>query len=231
MEIKYTWRYCLAFMAFVFVFGQLHEMAHLAAAYFVCGCPGNQVDFNLWKVCASCQDNPNIYISGIAGPAFSYLMMWIGYFILRSSSAKHYNLAFVLILGNLAFARIFTAGMGGGDEKMVLRALITSPPLLAIKAINFVMVLALAFPPLYMVYKRLVNKNRFWVVACFCFIPLCIMYPYEFMLLGKVMQAGFLAHTGFLGVADFVYLHTAIMAVVVILFRKTLFKASSKSLT
>lgn len=231
MKINYQWRYCLAFMAFVFVFGQLHEMAHLAAAYFVCGCPGKQIDFNLWTVCIGCNDNPNIYISGIAGPAFSYLMMWIGYSMLRSSNTKWYNTAFVLIMGNLAFARIFTAGMGGGDEKMILRFFFSEPSLLLIKASNFVMVFVLAFPPIYMVYKRLVNKNKLLVVAGFCVIPLCIMYPYEFVLLGKVMQAGVLAHTGFLGVADFVYLHTAIMAVLVILFRKTLFKAYSKSLT
>lgn len=232
MEIKITWRYCFAFMAFVFVFGQLHEMAHMIAGYLICGTPGIQLDFNLIRpICASCESNPYTYIAGIAGPLFSYLMMWAGYFILRSANAKRYNLAFVLILGNLAFARIFTAGMGGGDERGVLTYFFSHQPLLLIKVINFLLVFALAFPPIYMAYKKLFNKNKLIIIACFCFIPLCIMMPYEFMLLGEVLKVGFLAKRHLLGVADLIYLHTAIMGMIVVIFRKTLFKAYTKSIT
>lgn len=225
MEIKLTWRYCLAFMAFVFVFGQLHEMAHMITGYFICGQAGIQLDFNLIRpICAACENNPYTYIAGIAGPAFSYLMMWIGFFILRSANTKRYGLGFVLILGNLAFARIFTAGMGGGDERGVLAEFIPNQPQLLIKVINFLFVFAVAFPPIYTSYKKLVNKNKVLVIAGFCVVPLCIMYPYEFMLLGEVLKAGFLAKRHFLGVADFIYLHTALMALIVILLRKQLFK-------
>jgi hypothetical protein len=156
--------------------------------------------------------------------------MWTGYFIFRYGSTKWYNTAFVLILGNLAFARIFTAGMGGGDEKGVLSDLISGEPLLLIKAINFAMVFALAFPPIYMAYKKLANKNRLLIIAGFCFVPLCIMMPYEFMLLGKVLKTGFLAERHFLGVADLIYLHTALMAVIVVVFRKTLIQAQILSI-
>jgi hypothetical protein len=54
---------------------------------------------------------------------------------------------------------------------------------------------------------------------------------YEFMLLGKVLKAGFLAQPHFLGVADFIYLHTALMAVIVLIFSKTLFHGYTKYLT
>jgi hypothetical protein len=207
-------------------------MAHMITGYWICGSPGKQLDFNLVRpICASCENSPYTYLAGIAGPLFSYLMMWMGYFILRSAKTKWYNLAFVLILGNLAFARIFTAGMGGGDEKGVLSVLISGQPLLLIKTINFLMVFVLAFPPIYMAYKKLINKHKLLIIAGFCIVPLCIMMPYEFMLLGKILQAGFLAKAHFLGVADFVYIHTALMAVVVIVFRKTLFYAYPKSIT
>jgi hypothetical protein len=232
MEIKLTWRYCLAFMAFVFVFGQLHEMAHMIAGYLICGTSGIQLDFNLVRpICASCESNPYTYLAGIAGPLFSYLMMWAGYFILRSANTKWFNFAFVLIMGNLAFARIFTAGMGGGDERGVLTYLFSNQPLLLIKASNFLLVFSLAFPPIYLAYKKLANKYKLLIIAGFCFIPLCIMAPYEFMLLGKVLKGGFLADRHFLGVADLIYLHTAIMCVIVVFFRKTLFKAYTNSLT
>ncbi|NNU33746.1 hypothetical protein HK413_05600 [Mucilaginibacter sp. S1162] len=219
-------------MAFVFVFGQLHEMAHMITGYLICGQSGIQLDFNLIRpICAACENSPYTYISGIAGPLFSYLMMWTGYFILRSENTKRYGLGFVLILGNLAFARIFTAGMGGGDERGILTYFFSNQPLLLIKAINFLLVFTLAFPPIYMAYKRLANKHKLLVISGFCVVPLCIMYPYEFMLLGEVLKSGFLAKRHLLGVADMIYLHTAIMGMIVVFFRKTLFKAYTNSIT
>jgi len=223
MEIKYSWRFCLAFMAFVFVFGQLHEMAHLTVAYLVCGCPGKQVDFNLWTFGADCVNNPNTYIATMTGPVFSYLLMWAGYFLLRSTNSRWRNTGLVLVMGNLPFARIFTAAMGGGDETTVLKQLIHNQPLLVIKAIGFVLVFMLAFPPLFMVFKRLLNRYKVWHLVGLCLMPMIIMMLYEFKLLGKVLQAGFLSDMHFLGVADFIYIHTFIMVLIVLYYRKTLF--------
>jgi hypothetical protein len=231
MKPKLSWRYALAFMAFTFAFGQLHEMAHLTAACLVCGQPGHQLDFNLWTLSSECASSPYAYVPTIFGPVFSYLCMWAGFFMLRSDNTKLWPAAFVLILGNVAFARIFTAGMGGGDEITVLKVLLAEKPVWVIKAIGFALVFSLAFPPLYMVYKRLAGKFKLWLLMVFCVVPLIIMMGYEFMLLGKVLKSGFLAQTHFLGVADLIYLHTAIMALVLILFRKTLFGAYTKSLT
>jgi hypothetical protein len=114
--------------------------------------------------------------------------------------------------------------MGGGDERGVLSYFFSDQPLLLIKAVNFLFVFAVAFPPIYTSYQKLVNKNKVLVIAGFCIIPLCIMYPYEFMLLGEVLKAGVLTKRHFLGVADFIYLHTTLMAVIVIILRKQLFK-------
>ncbi len=228
MQINITLRYCLAFMAFVFVFGQLHEMAHLTAAWFACGYPGNQVDFNLWTLCGNCQANPNSYLATIFGPVFSYVMIWVGCLMLCYSNKKYWNLAFVLIFGNLPFARIFTSALGGGDETTVLKTLLNGQPLWLIKLSGLLLVSALAFPPLYMGYKRLLNKKRWLLMLAFCIGPMVIMMLYEFMLLGKVLKAGFLTGKHFLGIADFVYLHTLLMALVVVFFIKTLFYAPSK---
>ena len=231
MKINITPRYCLAFMAFVFAFGQLHEIAHLTAAYWVCGEPGIQLDFNLWTLSKGCEGSPYAYIPTIFGPVFSYLCMWAGFFMLRSNNKQLWPMAFALVIGNVAFARILTAGMGGGDETTVLKVLLQGQPIWLIKGLGFALVFSLAFPPLYMVYKRLANRHHVWVLVAFCVLPLTIMKLYEFMLLGKVLKAGLLTRAHFLGIADFIYLHTALMAVVVLIFRKTLFGASSKSLT
>ena len=63
------------------------------------------------------------------------------------------------------------------------------------------------------------------------YYPLINYDAYEFMLLGKVLKAGFMVRAHFLGIADLIWLHTALMAAVVWLFRKTLFRADTKSIT
>ena len=140
MKIPYSWQYCLAFMAFVFVFGQLHEMAHLTAAFLVCGQPGIQLDFNLWTLSKDCEGSPYAYVPTIFGPVFSYLCMWTGFFMLRSNNSQLWPAAFALVIGNVAFARILTAGMGGGDETTVLKVLLQGQPMWLIKTIGFTLV-------------------------------------------------------------------------------------------
>jgi hypothetical protein len=224
MQIKFTWPYCLGLLAFIFVFGQLHEVAHLVTALLVCGCPGKQDDFNLWTTCAACVNSPHEYFATIAGPVFSYCMMWLGFYWLYTLNNKLWFAGFVMVLGNLPFARMLTAAMGGGDETTVLKIVLSSqfsPPV--IKIIGFLLVFALSFPPLAIAFIRLKNKYRFWLIAALSILPLFIMMGYEFKLLKLVISAGFLSQTHFLGIADFIYLHTFLMGIVVISFRKSLF--------
>lgn len=225
MFIKPTLRYCIAFMAFVLLFGQLHEMAHLATVYLVCGCPGKQADFNLWTICATCQNNSLSFLATVAGPVFSYILMWCGFFMLKSQNKKCWPAGFVLVMGNLAFARVFTAAMGGGDETTVLRHFL-SPQLniYLVKIIGFIIVLLLAGPPIYMVYNRLLNSKVIGFMLTWALGPMIIMFVYEFKFLGKVIQAGVMAQAHGLGIADFIYLHTLVMFLVVLIYRKVLLK-------
>src|ERR1700754_1291274 len=184
MQLKLTWQYGLAFMAFVFVFGQLHELVHLINAYSVCGVPGKHIDFNLWNVSDSCANNPLAWLATLFGPVFSYIMMWVGVFLLLSRRKNLWPAGFVLVMGNLPFARIFTAAMGGGDETTVLKTLLLPEPgTLIVKIIGFIIVFTLAFPPIYLCFKRLQIKHRLYAIIGFCIIPMLIMMPYEFMLL------------------------------------------------
>jgi len=226
MQLKLTWQYALAFMAFVFVFGQLHGVMHLVNARSICGVPGTQIDFNLWTASDSCAGNPQVWMATLFGPVFSYIIMWVGFFMLLSKNKNLWAAGFVLALGNLPFARIFTAAMGGGDETTVLKTLLMpGVEVLMVKVIGFVSVFALAFPPLYMAFKRLQNENRFYMIAGFCILPLIIMWAYEFKLLGLVLQAGFFATRHYLGIPDFIWYHTSLMLVIVLFYSKRLFKA------
>jgi len=94
MQLKFSFRFAVAFMAAVFVLGQLHELAHLTAAYFITGKPGHQADFNLWTLCDGCESGPYNYLATMAGPIFSYLLIWTGYCILKWGNKDLWSAAF-----------------------------------------------------------------------------------------------------------------------------------------
>jgi len=54
------------------------------------------------------------------------------------------------------------------------------------------------------------------------------MFVYEFKLLKMLLMKGFLTHAHLLGVPDFIYLHTLLMAIVMLWMRRDLFGAASK---
>ena len=62
------------------------------------------------------------------------------------------------------------------------------------------------------------------MMAVLCLGPMVIMMLYEFKLLALVINQGFLAQAHVLGVADFIYLHTALMGVIMIIYKDWLIK-------
>ncbi len=213
MNIPYTLRYCIAIMASIFVLGQLHEMAHLFVVQLVCGCAGRQIDLNLWTTGAQCNNSQYTYLATLAGPVFSYAMIWAGHLIFRKNDARYWPFPFVLVMGNLVFARLFTAAMGGGDEITVIKALLLPHiGLWGCRVLGFAIVASLTLPPILLLYKRITNDHKVWVLLAFCILPMPVMYLYEFKLLGIVLHSGWLSTRRWLGVPDLVYLHTLAMA-------------------
>lgn len=219
MRLKITPLYLIAFLCMVFLFTQLHELSHIITGRLICGCWGQQVDFNLWDLCGDCgSTNPNVWGASIAGPLFSYLMMWTGLFLMRWGNPSKIFLGFNLTLSNIPFARMVTVAMGGGDELVAFRYYFLSDlPVWEVRLITTVIVFVLALPPLYMCYRSVKNSKKFLMIAGFCILPLIIQMLYQFKLLGLVLQSGFMATTRFMGIADLIHVHTAVVVVVLAL--------------
>lgn len=217
-------------MAFIFIFCQLHEMTHISVGRLVCGCWGSQVDFNLWQLCGSCfETNPQAYFATLAGPVFSFACMWAGVLMLKHKKYTIQLFGFFMIFGNVAFARILTAAMGGGDEITVLKILLAGKlDIQTIKYIGLAIVLIFALPPLVFAWKKLKQPHAFWIVLGFSVVPLLVQLAYEFKLLNSLLKQGILAESHLMGIADLIHIHTLLMVPIFIFcWRKVIHSSST----
>jgi hypothetical protein len=221
-----SWQYVLAFFSLNMLCGELHEQAHITTGYFICGCYGAR-DFSVWSTCDNCSHSDWSYLATLAGPVFSFILMWLGaIWVSRSSNISKRALGFSMVFANLPFARLFTALMGGGDEKVVLQHLpamhLTSiyPKIAAVLIVGL-----LAIPPVVWVYKNLVQKLRGWIIAAFLVVPLIYGMLYHHMFLNYLLHEGIRAGITIMGTPDIIIIHTLVMFLMVLLFRKALTNA------
>ncbi|HEY0676895.1 MAG TPA: hypothetical protein VGD17_01370, partial [Chitinophagaceae bacterium] len=161
MKINFTFRNIVAFLAILFVCHELHEISHTAVARLQCGCWG-QRDFNVWDICNACSLEANTILATIAGPLFTYALIWAGYFLmLKKADNSYQSLGWVLVFANKPFARIFTVLMKGGDETVITRSLFSQQSLsLTTWMLEIIVVLMLIVPPLIKAWKLLKPGNR-----------------------------------------------------------------------
>ena len=223
MQLKITWKYILAFIALNFIIGELHEQSHIQAGFITCGCYGPR-DFNVWSTCDQCANRNLAWLATLAGPLFSYAMMWLGaYWFSRSQNDNKRMMGFSLLFASLPFARIFTALVGGGDEKVVIQALMgdTSNGLPG-KIIASAIVLLICLPPMLIAGKKILNKNKWGIVAGFAIIPLLYGILYQRLFLNSLLKNNVLAEVHFLGTPDLILVHFVFLLVLVLLFRNGL---------
>lgn len=223
MTSKITWKYLLAFIALNMLMGELHEQAHIQTGFAICGCYG-QRDFNVWETCASCISSGLSYLATVSGPVFSYIVYWFcALVLLQSSNRKKINFGIALLFATLPFARIFTASMGGGDEKTVLIHLLQnylSLPVIKLIAAGFVILFCL--PPILIASRLLPKKNRWWYILGFNIGPLIVGMLWQRFFLNKLLMNPVRANTYIAGTPVMILLHSLIMLLLLIVFRKAL---------
>lgn len=226
MYFRFSWQFVLAFFALNMFLGELHEQAHITTGYFLCGCYGIR-DFSVWATCDNCLHSSWSFLATLAGPVYSFIMMWIGaLWFTRSSSTSKKALGFSILFANLPFARLFTAFMGRGDEKVVLQHItgMDNSSILP-KVMAILIVGLLAIPPVIMVYRNLINNRRGWVLTAFLVVPLVYGMLYQHMFLNYLFHTGLGSATEILGTPDIIIIHTLVMFFIVLLLRKALLNA------
>ncbi|WP_157474095.1 hypothetical protein [Flavihumibacter petaseus] len=148
MKLRITWQFVVAFFALNMIMGELHEQVHIITGYLVCGCYGPR-DISSWSTCSSCTHPSWAFLATLTGPLFSCALMWLGAWLFtHSSNASKQSFGFSLLFANLPFARIFTALVGGGDEKVVIHHLLgENTPILFARILAALLVLIICLPP------------------------------------------------------------------------------------
>src|ERR1700712_1157986 len=116
MKIKISFSYIISFLLLTIVMLELHEMVHISVGRIICGCWGTR-DFNVWHLCDECSTNHSFsWLAILAGPVFSFAIMWLGMFWLSSNNQQKKAIGFSFIFSNIPFGRISEAIKGSGDE-------------------------------------------------------------------------------------------------------------------
>ncbi len=209
MQLRIGWKYVAAFFALNGVISELHEQAHIMTNRIGAGCWFER-DFNNLRACPGTTPGSDLAAmsAALAGPLFSYLVMWCGAWLLaRAATPAGRSVGFSLIFAPLPFARVFTALMGGGDERGLMRMVfdgrVTLP---ATRWMALAMTLAFCAPPVWMAWRAIANRRRGWIVAALCVVPLLVVGAYKLVFLNALLLKGVLATPLVFGTPLFVVL-------------------------
>lgn len=218
-KMKLTLKNSIAFLSLLFLMHEAHEIAHTAVGRLLCGCWGER-DFNVWGLCNTCAVSEDLgFIATLAGPLFSFLMMWWGASLLKSTNTSaQKSMGYALVFANLPFARILTAvAMGGGDEVYTLRHFMENDTLAWI--IGSVLIVLICAYPLYKAYTTITKRRILWFLLFFIaptFIDLLLVLGG----MNTLLSNGVLASYWILGSPILVTVWTAFVILIYTLSRK-----------
>lgn len=206
-------RFVAACVALAVLLHEAHELAHTATGRVLCGGWGAR-DFNSWSLPAGC----DTWVPTIAGPLFSFGVMWAGLLAVRGAPARWRLGAGLMLMAN-PFARLFTAAMGGGDEGVLVRHWFSLERGPVATAIAFGMVAALAGPPLVGAWRALPRPRRLPIYVGLLLTPMLVTGLLLFVLGNRLLSAGVLAQPSILGAPLLVWLVTLAAAIAFVALR------------
>jgi hypothetical protein len=179
--IRLNWRYMTGFAALTILCGTSHEFVHHFAAAGICGAFGTKT-FNSFDLAPSCENSPHAFWATLAGPAFTFALMWVGMAMIMSTDQRRRQLGLALIFANFPVNRMTFVLFGINDEQWAAHHLFGTSA--AAFWITVTLVWAACLPPLITAWNTLVNKPRhLWFAGLF-------LFPFFFVLLfgGLVLE-------------------------------------------
>ncbi|CAN5228624.1 hypothetical protein BH09BAC4_BH09BAC4_11690 [soil metagenome] len=230
MHIKLSFSYVVTFLLLLIVMLELHETVHIVVGRLICGCWGPR-DFNVWSLGNGCPEHHlHWWLATLAGPLFSFALMWLGMVWLNTKESGKMTLGFSLIFANIPFGRISTVMMGGGDEMVVTRHFLKGEySRTQMILICSVLVLGLGLPPIIKAFRVLTNRRSWLYITGFLTLPLLFLLIYVLIGLNTLLNNGFLATPWIMGTPVLITLHTSLALLALLWLRKNLFSINSNT--
>lgn len=195
-RISLTWKNVTAVVFLSFIMQETHEIAHTAVGRLVCGCWGGR-NFNVWGLCSECAHPELSLLSTLAGPIYTFGVIWIGYYLLTRSGMRGKSVGFALIVSSMPFSRVLTPLFGGGDTIYVLTEIGVSHAVAW--PLTLLLVSALALLPVAAIYRRIANPRRGAWIAGLLLVPFFLVGLVVFGILQNLLRAGVLDSYWILG--------------------------------
>ncbi|MGL5837465.1 MAG: hypothetical protein ACRCY3_03085 [Sphingorhabdus sp.] len=193
IQIRLPRRYIVAFLALTLLCGLSHELVHHFVGGAVCGGLGTK-SFNSFDLVPGCS-LWGIAVANLAGPAFTFGLMWLGVVWLRSPDEAIRQRGFALIFANFPINRLLFVLLGFNDEYYVARLLLGNEQWVQHLAIVGTWLFAL--PPVVIGYFAIANHRRWAWFLGFFIIPFLIVFAFAGLFLEEylLLDQKFLATT------------------------------------
>jgi hypothetical protein len=173
LHLRVTPRALAAFAALTLLCGTSHEFVHHFAGAAACGAFGTKT-FNSFELAPGCEASPWRLWPTVAGPAFTFALMWWGAWRLRAADEGARRLGLALVFANFPVNRMVFALAGANDEQWVARQL--AGPSRAAFWLTAALVWAACLPPLVAAWRAIGNRRRaLWFAGAF-------VLPFAFVL-------------------------------------------------
>jgi hypothetical protein len=224
MHIKLSISYIISFLLLTVVLLEQHEIVHILVGRFICACWGVR-DFNGWSICDECDKVHLIsWMATLAGPLFSFGIMWMGMFRISSPNSNNKAIGFSLIFANIPFGRICEAMKGADDEMVVTRHLLRnnfSFSQMILICPGFVLIPGL--PPIIKAFRVLINNYSWLYIPGFLTLPIAFILIYILIGMNSLLSNRFLSNIGIIGTPLLITIHTTIAIAMLIFLYKKLF--------
>lgn len=222
MKLKLTPGFVLTFLALTFFLHEAHEIVHTTVGRLICGCWGER-DFNVWGLCGECsQQNPYSVMSTFAGPIFTYLVIWLGVYLMGREQDQVKALGFSLVFANMPFTRIFGAVTGGGDEVWGLKQIVENGNFAWL--LGVIIILAITVFPLYKSFRLIKNESPIVWFLVFLLIPGQIDTWVILIVMNSLLKKGLLGSYWIMGSPILVTVWTVLVTLTYVLTRKNIYQ-------
>ena len=179
-------RVLIATAIFALILMELHELVHTIPGALICGGFGVR-DFNSWELKTGCSSP----IPGALGPIFTFLVVWLAAWHLQSGAKIGRLRALVLLIAVAPIARVLTALLGGGDERVFVQYFMAAGQSSLSTWIAVAITVSLSFWPLLVLYRTL-EKRVLVFLACVV-LPVVFLIVMVLVVLNGALSTGFLA--------------------------------------